>query len=284
MMGPARILLVALAALATFAAIVSAGCLSSPPPGRPPADARLVIKPEWNDLFAAAGAPAGCALSYEVETATLYVNHPELCGVARRPASTFKIPLAAMALDAGVASDPDFRIAWDGVERMLPEWNRDQTLKSAFTVSAVWYFAELGRRLGPDKLQAYVDAFAYGNRRASGTYPYWLDGDLRISPYEQLAFLRQIQSGALPISAPALANLRRVMFNERRGARVLYAKTGLSLDPVAGAAWRVGFFEGARHTVIFSVSFWPAGADFRVALERRNRIVQAFLETAAGWR
>jgi beta-lactamase class D len=143
---------------------------------------------------------------------------------------------------------------------------------------------ELGRRIGPERLQAYVDAFDYGNRRASGDYPYWIEGDLRISPYEQLAFLRKVQSDALPIAPSAHATLRRVMLNERRGDRALYAKTGLSADPNAGAAWRVGFIEDPRRTVIFSVSFWPLNADLRAALERRTRVVKAFLAAAADWR
>lgn len=266
-----------------FAALGLCACHFPASGARPPADVRLVERPEWNEFFLQAGAPTGCALAYETRTGVLSVNDRRLCGVARRPASTFKIPLAAMALDAGVAPDETFVIPWDGVERMLPEWNRDQTLKSAFAVSAVWYFMELGRRIGPEKLQAYVDAFDYGNRRATGAYPYWIEGDLRISPYEQLAFLRQVQSGALPVTASALAALRRVMLNERRGDRALYAKTGLSPDPEAGAAWRVGFVEDPRRTVIFSVNFWPVGADFRAALDRRTRVVQAFLAAVCDW-
>ncbi len=275
---------VAIAAFLISATALTASCALVARPGEPPADASLLEKPEWNEFFTRADAPVGCALAYEVASGTLTVNNRRLCGVARRPASTFKIPLAAMALDAGLARDEGFKIEWDGVVRMLPEWNRDQTLKSAFDVSAVWYFMELGRRMGPAKLQAYVDAFDYGNRRASGDYPYWIEGDLRISPYEQLAFLRKVQSGALPIAPAAHSTLRRVMLNERRGDRALYAKTGLSSDPEAGAAWRVGFVEDLRRTVIFSVSFWPLDSDFRAALERRTRVVNAFLEVAADWR
>ena len=30
---------------------------------------------------------------------------------------------------------------------MIPEWNRNQTMRSAIQVSAVWYYQELARRI-----------------------------------------------------------------------------------------------------------------------------------------
>src|SRR5471032_1487618 len=55
------------------------------------------------------------------------------------PASTFKIPHALIGLQTGVITDTTV-FTWDGQKRDYDVWNRDQTLKSAIRMSAVWFF------------------------------------------------------------------------------------------------------------------------------------------------
>ena len=43
------------------------------------------------------------------------------------PASTFKVPHALFALDAGAVRDEFQVIRWDGVKRDFDGWNQDQT-------------------------------------------------------------------------------------------------------------------------------------------------------------
>ena len=47
------------------------------------------------------------------------------------PASTFKVPHALFALDAGAVRDEFQVIRWDGVKRDFDGWNQDQTLRSS---------------------------------------------------------------------------------------------------------------------------------------------------------
>ncbi|MGH8726962.1 MAG: penicillin-binding transpeptidase domain-containing protein [Burkholderiales bacterium] len=45
------------------------------------------------------------------------------------------------------------------------------------TNSVVWYYQELARRIGRERLQAYVDRFEYGNQNISGRIDqFWLTG------------------------------------------------------------------------------------------------------------
>lgn len=79
------------------------------------------------------------------------------------PASTFKIMNAMIGLETGVIPDENYVIPWDGTQYPVKEWNKDHTLKSAVKYSVVWYFQELARRVGKDKIQHFVDAVGYGN-------------------------------------------------------------------------------------------------------------------------
>jgi beta-lactamase class D len=102
---------------------------------------------------------------------------------------------SVIALETGVVGDPDKDVfKWDGVTRSIPGWNKDHTLRTAIAVSAVPVYQEIARRIGAERMQKYVDAFEYGNRNIGGGIDrFWLTGDLRISPLEQIAFVDKLR-------------------------------------------------------------------------------------------
>src|SRR3954468_9254616 len=66
---------------------------------------------------AAAPRPSGsCFLLYEVGAGEVRRNPSSLCTTRLLPASTFKVPHALAALDAGVVSGADEKFAYDGKE------------------------------------------------------------------------------------------------------------------------------------------------------------------------
>src|SRR5262249_59985566 len=80
--------------------------------------------------------------------------------------------------------------------------NRDHTLRSAIAASAVPVYQEIARRIGADRMKAYVDKLGYGNRDIGGApidY-FWLSGNLRISPLQQIEFLDPLRRSVLPVS------------------------------------------------------------------------------------
>jgi beta-lactamase class D len=160
------------------------------------------------------------------------------------PASTFKIPNTLIALDSGEAIDDRHPYLWDGQRRWLDDWNRDQTLTSAFRVSAVWVYQDIARHVGATRMQRYLQAFRYGNARITPKLDsFWLDGDLRISAVEQVEFLRRLHEGRLPIAARTLELGRRVMLREQGPGWRLYAKTGWANDVKPAVGWYVGWLE-----------------------------------------
>ena len=64
------------------------------------------------------------------------------------PASTFKIPHALFALDAGIVEDEFQVFPWDGIERSVgverydAVWNSSQTLPSSMRYSVVWLYQQ----------------------------------------------------------------------------------------------------------------------------------------------
>jgi bla regulator protein BlaR1 len=145
---------------------------------------------EERDLSAQFGPYTGCFVLYDGAHEHWIRYHPDECGVRKTPCSTFKIANTLIALETGVASGPDFRLKWDGTHHQIEVWNRDHSLRSAFSVSCVWYFQELARRVGLEPYQKFLPAIGYGNADVSGGLTqFWLQTSLEISfPFRRRAF------------------------------------------------------------------------------------------------
>jgi beta-lactamase class D len=144
----------------------------------------------------------GTFVGYKVDDDFVIASDKDRSGEAKLPASTFKIPNSVVALETGVVGDPDKDIfRWDGVVRSIEAWNRDHTMRSAIAASAVPVYQEIARRIGAERMQKFVDLFEYGNRDIGGGIDqFWLTGNLRIDPVQQVDFVDRLRRGALPVS------------------------------------------------------------------------------------
>ena len=165
------------------------------------------------------------------------------------PASTFKIFNSLVALETGVVADESAVFPWDGKDRGVAQWNRDLSMREAFRVSAVWYYQELARRIGKARMQEFIDRVGYGNRNIGGAIDtFWLEGELRITPEEQIAFLRRLYRGDLPFSARTLAIVKDIMIRERTERYVFRSKTGWAQQ----TGWLVGYLEQGGSVYFFA--------------------------------
>ncbi len=177
---------------------------------------------------------------------------------ARRvtPASTFKILNALIALETGVVTGPSDTIRWDGVDRGSDAWNRDHDLSSAFRASAVWYFQELARRIGRERMESWVRRVGYGNTEVSGDITrFWLDGPLAISPDEQIGFLRRLRADELPFSTRSMDVVRELMVLERNDDWTLRGKTGWARAGLVDELWFVGWVDRGEDAAFFVIEF-----------------------------
>jgi beta-lactamase class D len=200
----------------------------------------------------------GTFVGYKVDDYLIIASDKNRSGEGRLPASTFKIANSLIALETGVVQDPDKDVfKWDGVKRPIEAWNRDHTMRTAIAASAVPVYQEIARRIGQERMQKYVDLFDYGNRNIGGGIDqFWLTGDLRIDPLQQVDFVDRLRRGVLPISKRSQDFVRDILPVTKVGDSIIRAKSGLlgaeRGEPSLG--WMVGWAEKGSAQTVFALN------------------------------
>jgi beta-lactamase class D len=185
-----------------------------------------------------------------------YVRYdPQRCAERLLPASTFKIINALIGLETGVIPDENYVIPWDGTQYENSTWNQDHTLKTAFQNSVVWYYQEVARRIGRERMQQYIDAVGYGNQDMTGNLDsFWLDGAIRISADEQVEFLKKLYQDDLPFSPRSIALVKEMMLVETNQVYELRGKTGSGRMDNVYVGWFVGYEEVNGNVYFFATN------------------------------
>jgi beta-lactamase class D len=217
------------------------------------------IRPELEKYFQ--GYP-GAFVLYDLNRDHYIRYNPERCAERFLPASTFKIMNSLIGLETGIIPDEDFVIKWNGKMYDVSSWNQDQSLKTAFKNSVVWYFQELARRVGTENIQYYVDAAHYGNQDISGQIDsFWLDGGLRISADEQIEFLKQLYRGDLPFSKRSMDIVKEILVLEKTESSQLSGKTGSTQLNFLQESWFVGYLETNGDVYFFAANLESPASD-----------------------
>jgi len=200
----------------------------------------------------------GTFVGYKVDDYLIIASDKVRSGAARLPASTFKIANSIIAFETGVVADPDKDVfKWDGVTRPIEAWNKDHTLRSAIAVSAVPVYQEIARRIGTERMQKYVDLLEYGNRDIGGGIDqFWLSGNMRIDPIQQVDFVDRLRRGVLPVSKRSQELTRDILPVTKVGDATIHAKSGL-LGAEAGKpqlGWMVGWAEKGSQQTVFAMN------------------------------
>ncbi|TPK67394.1 MULTISPECIES: class D beta-lactamase [unclassified Mesorhizobium] len=215
----------------------------------------------------AQSAPLGdvqCTLIADAQSGkTLYQNG--VCDQRFSPASTFKVPLSLIGYDAGILSDehtpswgykPEFKAVKRDHKTVDPTiWERD---------SVLWYSRQITRRLGPESFAGYVSKFAYGNADVSGdpgkndglTHS-WVNSSLKITPVEQIDFLRKLLAGKMPVSAKAHDMTKAILPSFKAGDWTVQGKTGSTRVGEGGKdrrslGWFVGWAQKNGRQIVFA--------------------------------
>lgn len=264
--------------IALLAALLIGCAAAAPTPDRltaPPTIATTSeTKPELEKYFD--GQP-GTFVLYDLKRDQVLRYNPDRAAQRFLPASTFKILNSLISLETGVIPDENTVIKWDGTHYDVPSWNQDHTLKTAIADSVVWYYQELARRVGQERMQKYVDAAGYGNRDISGNIDsFWLDGALRISADEQVEFLKRLYQDDLPFSQRNLHIVKDILVLEKTPISQLSGKTGTQLRVQPSINWFVGYVEKDGNVYLFATNLeLPAGvSDNTRAKETTKRILR----------
>jgi beta-lactamase class D len=198
---------------------------------------------------------------YDLNKKEYYTTNAKDFGTATSPASTFKIPNTFIALEERAAKDENEVLRWDGTPKRLKVWERDYDLKSAYKNSAVWFYQEMARRIGPEKYQSYLKKLDYGNQDISaGLTTFWLGTSLKISPKNQLEFLQKLYAEKLPFSQRTYQIGKEIMVEEKNDTYTLRAKTGWADTRPTHTGWYVGYVETKGNVYFFATRLYQSDA------------------------
>lgn len=212
------------------------------------------IQNDWGKYFTEAGVE-GTFILYNLNDDSLKVYNPERAEIQFLPASTFKILNSLISLETKAVKDENEIIKWDGVKRFYDAWNQDQSMKSGIKISCVWFYQELARRVGFERMQMYIDSVNYGNKKLGDKIDtFWLEGELRISAVEQILFLRKFVEKKLPFSERNLETVKNIMLVDSTKDYKMYAKTGMTARVEKSIGWYVGFVEAKNNFYLFALN------------------------------
>ena len=219
---------------------------------------------------------AGAVALYDTRTEKLLCSTEGACDVPLGPASTFKIPHTLIGLELGELKSAEHFFKWDGRTYSMEAWNRDHTLRSAMEVSCVPCFQQLARRIGEERMTRALARLEYGNAILGGAIDeFWLEpGGIRITQREQIEFLYQLNTRALPFRADTMAATIDVIPKAVGEGTILRGKTGmLGSDPPVG--WYVGWLEWERGVTYFATALRGENDPERFLPVRREVTVEA---------
>lgn len=183
----------------------------------------------------------------------VYIHNNKRASVRYHPASTFKIVNTLIALEEGVIESSSDTIKWDGIDKGWKSWNKDQTLRSAFSLSCIWCYQEFAKKIGSEKYIKYLNDIEYGNKKVgSDVTTFWLKGDLKISPIEQIDVLRNIYLEKMPFHEDYFKILKDIMVVDKTPKYTLRAKTGTYKGAEDKYGWYVGYIEIDNEVWLFS--------------------------------
>jgi beta-lactamase class D len=178
------------------------------------------------------------------------------------PASTFKIANSLIGLETGII-DTNHVFKWKGEKRRLPQWEKDLTLREAFRVSCVPCYQELARKIGPERMQTYLDRMPYPGMdvHPANIDLFWLEGNSRITPRQQVDFLRKLKEEKLPLTPSVMQSIKPIMVVEKTAEYTLSGKTGWAVRNGNNYGWFVGWIETGNNVFYIATLVEPVNQE-----------------------
>ncbi|WP_271252373.1 class D beta-lactamase [Pseudanabaena sp. Chao 1811] len=222
----------------------------------------------------------GCFILYDLKRNRYIRYNSQHCQKRFIPASTFKIFNSLVALETKAIADENTIIPWNGaVNNEFTAWNQDQTMRTAFTRSVVWFYQELARRAGNERMSKYIQAAGYGNQDIGDKIDsFWLKGKLRISPEEQIKFLVRLYKEDLPFSPAVMQTVKDIMVIERQDNYTLRGKTGWGrdVDGMKNIGWYVGYLERDNDVYFYALNIVNQDPNFPMIPTRKKILFDTF--------
>lgn len=211
------------------------------------------------------------------------------------PWSTFKIPHTLIALETRAAKSAEERIEWDPkkfpAQAYWPDtWKQSHTLATAFQHSAVWYYQSLVPRIPSAEYKKWLGRFHYGNQTfTQGSQQFWLNGELKLSPREQIDFIACLVQYRCGIGAKTLGVFETIALQESAGDFFLYAKTGagprdLTNNDGAFEGWYVGYVKDKAGNALAAFAIFMQADSFSALHSYRKELTLKLLADVGYWK
>lgn len=252
-----------------FLAVISA-CSVNP---------KTEIHPEFKSYFAEFDVE-GCFLLYDFEKEKTIIYNQERCEQGFLPASTFKMANTLIGLDTEIITGEEFIIPWDSVNRQIPVWNREHNLKTAFQNSVVPWYQELARKIEVENMKNGVEKARFGNMdiNEKNIDLFWLRGNSRITPFEQLDFQKRLIKNELPFQQNDIDLLKKIMILEETTEFMLRGKTGWAVMEDKNIGWLVGYLETDLKTYAYVLNVESNNNNTEFFSKSRTEITRKILK------
>lgn len=198
----------------------------------------------------------GSFVLYDLQTKQYNIHNKEKSVQRVSPNSTYKIYSALIALEDNIIQKDNLTLNWNGEKQPYEAWNHNQDLYSAMENSVSWYFQQLDKAVGQERVQYYFDQMEYGNSNLSGGIShYWMESSLRISPIEQVELLKDFYTNDMIFQSEHINLVKESLKISERNEVVLSGKTGTGVvqgKEVSG--WFIGYVERAGEVFIFATN------------------------------
>lgn len=243
----------------------------------------MEYRSDWARLLADSGI-TGVFVLWEPDSFRLETSDTVRIDSGFLPASTFKIFNSLVALQTGAVADEHAIIPWDSVVRR-PEWNEDMDMVTAMARSCVPWYQEVARRAGKERMQHWLDTVHYGNATMGDSIDlFWLRGDLRITPHQQVYFMQKLNEERLPFDVKHQRTVKRILPADSTATWHLRGKTGWAIRVKEQYGWYVGWVERAGRTAYFAINIDMRGEEDvskRQALTRSLLVKEGWLDQDA---
>lgn len=210
----------------------------------------------------------GAILIFDSHNNKYYSNDFEKAKEQCIPASTYKIPHTIIGLETGVIKDKKTIFTWDGNKRAFSIWEKDLILKDAFQKSCVPCYQDLASSIGSLKMKENLQLLKYGNMdvQDDNINNFWLIGNSKISPFQQIDFLYRFYNNQLLISNETTKIVKEVLRIRRTDNYTLSGKTGFALGEDKNTGWFVGYIEKREKTFYFATRITPVDMTMKTSI------------------
>jgi len=204
----------------------------------------------------------GCIVLFDKNKNEYSIFNKEKSQKQISPCSTFKVVNSLIGLETKELEDENTTFKWDGTQYPIESWNKDQTLKSAISNSVVWYFQSLTSKVGESRMNEFIKKIDYGNNDISGGITkFWLQSSLKISPKEQVDFLRKLYDYQLPMNKRYIDIVKDLILLSNENGIKLSGKTGSGQNSNINKSniiningWFIGYVEKDNNVYFFATN------------------------------